>query len=67
VGVFNVTIKDKTKSVDVPFTYIAKGATAQFKGSFKIQRTDFGIGSKGFRPTQRFTVEGTNNTAVKNK
>jgi polyisoprenoid-binding protein YceI len=57
VGVFNVTIKDKTKSVDVPFTYIAKGATAQFKGSFKIQRTDFGIGSKGVALGNDVTVE----------
>lgn len=47
VGTFNVTIKDKTKSVDVPFTYVTSGGTAGFKGSLKIQRTDFGIGSKG--------------------
>ncbi|MES2276960.1 MAG: YceI family protein [Bacteroidota bacterium] len=57
VGTFNVTIKDKTKLVDVPFTYTASGGTAQFKGSFKIQRTDFGIGSKGLALGNDVTIE----------
>jgi len=46
-GTFNVTIKDKTKLIDVPFTYTLNGTTAEYKGSFKILRTDFGIGDKG--------------------
>ena len=46
-GRFNVTIKDKTKAVDVPFTYTENGTAGQFKGNFKIKRTDFGIGNKG--------------------
>jgi polyisoprenoid-binding protein YceI len=45
VGSFNLTIKSTTKSVDVPFTYTDNGASANFTGTFKIDRTDFGIGS----------------------
>ncbi len=43
-GVFNVTIKDKTKVLEVPFTYTENGASAVFKGSFKLNRRDFGVG-----------------------
>jgi polyisoprenoid-binding protein YceI len=43
-GQFNLTIKDKTKQVTVPFTYTDAGGTASVKGSFKINRRDFGIG-----------------------
>lgn len=47
-GVFNVTIKDKTKQVEVPFTYTEQGSAATFKGSFKINRRDFGVGGNSF-------------------
>jgi polyisoprenoid-binding protein YceI len=43
-GQFNLTIKDKTQVVDIPFSYITSGSTASFTGTFKIKRTDFGIG-----------------------
>ncbi|QEM06976.1 YceI family protein [Mucilaginibacter rubeus] len=46
IGNFNVTIRDKTKLIEVPFTYTESGNTAQLKGSFMILRTDFGIGGK---------------------
>ncbi|QTE35514.1 YceI family protein [Mucilaginibacter gossypii] len=46
IGNFNVTIRDKTKLIEVPFTYTESGNTAQLKGSFMISRTDFGIGGK---------------------
>lgn len=45
-GSFNVTIKDKTKLIDIPFTYTETGSTAVFKGAFQVLRTDFGIGGK---------------------
>ena len=45
-GSFNVTIKDKTKLIEIPFTYIEAGNAATFKGDFQVLRTDFGIGSK---------------------
>jgi polyisoprenoid-binding protein YceI len=53
---FNVTIKDKTKLIDVPFTYTVNGTTAEYKGSFKILRTDFGIGDKGLVLGNEVTV-----------
>jgi polyisoprenoid-binding protein YceI len=45
-GSFNVTIKDKTKLIEIPFTYVESGSTATFKGEFQVLRTDFGIGGK---------------------
>jgi len=44
VGTFNVTIKDKTKQLDVPFTYTENGNTAAFTGTLKLNRLDFGVG-----------------------
>jgi polyisoprenoid-binding protein YceI len=47
VGTFNLTIKDKTKTFDVPFTYTNDPSnTATFKGGLKLNRLDFGIGGK---------------------
>ena len=43
-GTFNLTIKDKTKQIDVPFTYVDEGNNVVIKGNFKIDRLDFGIG-----------------------
>lgn len=57
VGTFNVTIKDKTKSIDVPFTYVVTGNTAEFKGTLKIQRTDFGIGASGLVLANDATID----------
>ncbi|HXS38140.1 MAG TPA: YceI family protein [Flavipsychrobacter sp.] len=47
IGTFNVTIKGKTKAIEVPFTFIENGNTAEFKGTFPINRRDFGVGGKG--------------------
>jgi polyisoprenoid-binding protein YceI len=44
VGTFNVTIKDKTKQLDVPFTYTENGNTAAITGTVKLNRLDFGVG-----------------------
>ena len=42
---FNLTIKGKTRQVDIPFTLTQSNGTSTFKGSFKINRLDYGIGS----------------------
>lgn len=56
-GVFNVTIKDKTKTVNVPFTYSEIGNNAaSFKGSFKIDRTDFGVGGSSMVLSKEATI-----------
>ena len=44
-GQFNLTIKAKTKLIDMPFTLTQTGTTTAFKGSFKINRLDYGVGS----------------------
>lgn len=44
VGKFNVTIKDKTKQLDVPFIYVENGNTATITGTVKLNRLDFGVG-----------------------
>jgi polyisoprenoid-binding protein YceI len=44
-GLFNLTIKDKTKQMEIPFTYQDKGNTIVLNGNFKLNRLDFGVGS----------------------
>ena len=44
IGTFNLTIKDKTKQLDIPFTYVDKGSALAFNSAFKINRRDFGVG-----------------------
>ena len=46
VGTFNLTIKDKTKSIKVPFTFTENGNTGTFQGQFTIDRTEFGVGEE---------------------
>lgn len=43
-GQFNLTIKNKSKLIEVPFTYTEKDNAMELKGSFKINRLDFGVG-----------------------
>jgi len=43
-GQFNLTIKDKTKLIEVPFSCADKGNTLAFNGTFKLNRVDYGIG-----------------------
>lgn len=45
-GIFDVTIKGKTKRIKFPFSYTANGNSNLFKGSFTISRSDFDIGGK---------------------
>jgi len=55
-GQFNLTIKGKTKSVEIPFTYTQTGNTSAFKGSFKLNRLDYGIGSSSMILANEVTV-----------
>ena len=43
-GTFNLTIKNVTKTVEVPFSCTETGNTAVYKGNFQIERTDYGVG-----------------------
>jgi polyisoprenoid-binding protein YceI len=61
VGTFSVTIKDKTKQLDVPFTYTENGSTAAITGTVKLNRLDFGVGGSSLvlsnEVTATITVE----------
>ena len=43
----NLTMKGVTKRVEIPFSFSEKGNAGVFKGSFTIQRQDYGIGKSG--------------------
>lgn len=43
-GVFDLTIRDVTREVTVPFTCEVKGGTGRFAGSFALDRRHFGVG-----------------------
>jgi polyisoprenoid-binding protein YceI len=42
----NLTIKDITKVVNIPFTFSQQGDMATFKGRFSINRLDYKVGEK---------------------
>lgn len=46
IGYFNLTIKNVTKNVKIPFTFTQNNTQGIFKGSFSINRTEYGIGEK---------------------
>ena len=56
VGQFNVTMKNKTQLLDVPFTYTESGNTADFNGILKLKRSDFGIGGSSMVMSNDVTV-----------
>ena len=47
VAIGNLTIKGVSKKIEIPFSFTEKGNTGVFKGSFSIQRQDYGIGKEG--------------------
>ena len=55
-GIFNVTIKNKTKQVEIPFTFTSNEATAIFEGSFEIDRRDFGVGGNSIIMGDNVTI-----------
>jgi polyisoprenoid-binding protein YceI len=55
-GTFMLTIKDKSKQIELPFSFSEKENTVQFKGSFKINRLDFGVGSSSMILSDEVTI-----------
>ncbi len=45
-AVFDVTIRDVTKQITVPFTADKNGDSWKLSGSFTLNRLDFGVGDK---------------------
>jgi polyisoprenoid-binding protein YceI len=60
-----VTIKGKTKMISVPFTFTESNAKGTFKGSFTINRLDFGVGESSFVMGDDVSVKLTLNTTKK--
>ena len=55
-GMFNVIIKGVTKQVEIPFEFTNSGNEATFKGSFQINRRDFGVGGSSMMMSDNLTV-----------
>jgi polyisoprenoid-binding protein YceI len=55
-GYFKLTIKRKTKDVLVPFTFTEKDGKAIIKGSFIINRLDFGVGESSMILSDNATI-----------
>lgn len=56
VGEFNLTIKNKTKTVEIPFTVTPNGDTNEYNGTFKINRLDFGIGGSSLTLSDQVSI-----------
>ncbi len=46
VGTFNLTIKNSTKSIKLPFSFTESGGKGIFLATFAINRLDYGVGGK---------------------
>lgn len=53
---FNITIKGVTKQVEIPFEFNQVGDEAEFKGSFTINRRDYGVGNRTLTMSEDVTV-----------
>jgi polyisoprenoid-binding protein YceI len=56
IGTFILNIKDKSKQIEMPFTYLEKENTVGFKGTFKINRVNFGVGSSSMVLSDEVTI-----------
>ena len=58
VGYFDLTIKETTKSVKIPFTFKQEGNNASFQGSTVINRRDWSVGGGtwGMSDNVTFTI-----------
>ncbi|MBS1529358.1 MAG: YceI family protein [Bacteroidetes bacterium] len=56
-GTFNLTIKNITKTVEIPFSYVETGNTGVFKGNFQIERSDYGVGGSSLVMSDNVKVD----------
>lgn len=47
-GTFELTIKNVSKIMEIPFTVDSSGTTGTFRASFQINRLEYGIGEKSW-------------------
>jgi polyisoprenoid-binding protein YceI len=55
-GTFILTIKGKSKQIEMPFTFLDKDSSVELKGTFKINRLDFGVGSESMVLADEVTI-----------
>jgi polyisoprenoid-binding protein YceI len=55
-GYFKITIKNITKDAVIPFTFSEKDGNANFKGTFTINRLDYGVGESSMILSNNVTV-----------
>ena len=55
-GTFNLTMKGVTKEIIIPFTFMKIPEKTEFKGSFTINRRDFGVGGNSISMADELTV-----------
>jgi len=53
----DLTLKGVTRRVEIPFSFSEKGNAGVFKGSFAIQRQDYGIGKPGGSIGSTITID----------
>ena len=61
-GKFNLTIKNKTKLIELPFICTDKGNAIALNGSFKLNRLDFGVGGNSLIMGDAVTISIVVNT-----
>ncbi len=55
-GRFQLTIRETTKDIVIPFTYTEKDGTGIFNGSFTIDRRDYGVGGSSMIMADNVTI-----------
>ncbi len=55
-GLFNVTIKGVTKQIEIPFEFNPFANEAIIRGTFKLNRRDFGLGGKSITMADEVTI-----------
>ena len=55
-GTFNLTMKGVTKVVVIPFTFMKIPEKSEFKGSFQINRRDYGVGGNSISLSDNATI-----------
>jgi polyisoprenoid-binding protein YceI len=61
LGTFDLTIKQTTRSVQLPFTFVPSGSQAQLKGSVTINRRDWKVGGGTLGMADEVTISLTLN------
>jgi polyisoprenoid-binding protein YceI len=56
IGQFNLTIKNKTLPVEIPFILIQNGDSMEFKGSFSINRRDYNVGNNSLTLSDEIVI-----------